>query len=190
MLFQTTDFDMWPLMRWGSSSLYLFGDYSKNIRLDVQTLKERICVWEKSLNDTFEDISKEIVKNRSDEFSWFDYEIKALFGVDVYEYPFDREKGYAIIEQDNIRILIYKCEKLSQLGKVVGEFLDDPRFSLNNANQGEKKVYSYVYREFKEKIKLSRQYFDYYYANNSRLKHFYTDSEIEQFKNRWEKKIQ
>lgn len=189
VLFQTTDFDIWPLMRWGSSTLYLFGDYTKNSKLDIQALKKRICVWEKSLNYTFGKISEEIIKNKSDEFSWFDYEIKALFDVDIYDYPFDREKGYALIQKDNISILVYKCEKLNQIENVIKDFLEEPEFKIRCANQGEQKVYSYVYKEFKKAVKLNRQYFDYYYSDNPRIRHFYTDSEIEQFKNKWEKKL-
>lgn len=190
LFFQGSEADIWPLIHYGNSWIYLFGNYSKDNRLDAQTLKKRICTFEKSLNDSFEHLGKEITKNKSDEFSWFDYEIKALFGVDIYEYPFDKEKGYTIIEQDNLQIFVYKSEKLSQLEKVIGEFLEEPEFSLKNANQGEEKVYSYVYKEFKEKVKLNQQYFDYYYADNSKLKHFYTDAEIEQFKEKWEKKLQ
>lgn len=190
LLFQTTDLDIWPIIRWGNSSLYLFGDYSKNSQLDVQTLKKRICIWEKSLNYTFEHISNEIIKNKSDELSWFDYEIKALFGVDIYSYPFDKEKGFSIIEEDNIQILVYQCEKLNQLEDVIGEFLNEPDFSLKNANQGEEKIYSYVYKRFKEEVKLNKEYFDYYYDDNPKLKHFYSDSEIEQFKQKWMKRLQ
>ena len=190
LFFQTTDLGIWPVIRWGSSSLYLFGDYSRNSQLDVQILKKRICVWEKSLNHTFEHISREIIENRADEFSWFDYEIKALLGVDIYEHPFDKEKGYTIIEQGNIKILLYKCEKLSQLESVIGCFIGKPGFLLNNANQGDEKVYSYVYRGFREKVKLQKEYFDYYYGDNPRLKHFYTDIEIERFKDRWKERLQ
>lgn len=190
LFFQGSEADIWPLIHYGNSWIYLFGNYSKDNKLDAQTLKKRICTFEKSLNDSFEHLGKEITTNKSDEFSWFDYEIKALFGVDIYEYPFDKEKGYTIIEQDNLQIFVYKSEKLSQLEKVIGEFLEEPEFSLKNANQGEEKVYSYVYKEFKEKVKLNQQYFDYYYADNPKLKHFYTDTEIEQFKEKWEKKLQ
>lgn len=190
LFFESTESDIWPLIYYGHCLNYLFGNYSKNSNLDFQTLKNRICTFEKSLNYSFEHLGKEITENKSDEFSWFDYEIKALFGVDIYAYPFDKEKGYTIIEQDNIRILVYKCEKLNQLEKIIGEFLEEPEYSLKNSNQGEEKVYSYVYKRFKEEVKLNKQYFDYYYADNPRLKHFYTDSEIEQFKNKWMKKLQ
>ena len=134
-------------------------------------------------------MQKEIVENESDIFSWFDYEIKALFGVDIYEYPFDKEKGYSIIEHDNVQILIYKCEKLYQLEKVLAEFLKIPDFRLEKSNQGEEKIYAYVYKKFKEEVKLNLQYFDYYYTNNLKLKHFYTDFEIEYFKEKWKKKV-
>lgn len=190
LFFQSSESNIWPLIYYGNCLNYLFGNYNNSSKLDIQTLRKRICTFEKSLNFSFEHLVKEIIENKSDEFSWFDYEIKALFGIDIYHYPFDKEKGYTIIEQDNIHILVYKCEKLNQLEKVIGEFLEEPEYSLNIANQGEKKVYSYVYKNFKEKVKLSKQYFDYYYENNSKFEHFYTDSEIEWFKDKWKKKLQ
>lgn len=188
--FQGSDLGIWPLIKYGNNFwFYLLGDYSRYKKLDISTLRKRICTLEKSLNFSFELLSKEILKSKSDEFSWFDYEIKALLGVDIYNYPFDKEKGYAIIEQDNIRILVYKCEKLKQLEKVIGSFLEDPGFLIKNTNLGNEKIYSYVYKKFKEEVKLNKHYFDYYYKNNLKLKHFYTDFEIEQFKNKWEKKL-
>lgn len=191
VFFQGTEWDIWPLIRYDNSWLYLFGDYKDNNtkKLDGKLLKKEICTFEKSLNHTFDNITREIIKNKSDEFSWFDYEIKALFDVDIYEYPFDKEKGYSIIKQDNIHILIYKCEQLNQLEDIIGEFIKEPGFSLNSTNQGDEKVYSYVYKKFKEKVKLKKSYFDYYYADNSKLKHFYTDTEIEQFMDKWKEKL-
>ena len=89
-----------------------------------------------------------------------------------------------------MQILLYKCEKLNQLESVIGEFLDEPGFKLKKANQADEKVYANVYRGFKEDVKLNKQYFDYYYEDNPKLKHFYTDAEVEQFKARWGKKLQ
>lgn len=189
---QDTENNIWPFVKYGNCLIYLFGDYYKNNKLNFQILRERICTFEKSLDYSFEYLTSEIVKNKSDEFSWFDYEIKALFGIDIYAYPFDRDKGYTLIKQDNIQILVYKCEKLNQLEKVIGEFLEEPEFVIQSTNQGDEKIYSYVYKRFKEEVKLDKSYFDYYYnynVNYSRLKHFYTDLEIEQFKNKWKKKI-
>ncbi len=188
--FQGTDIDIWPFIRY-DSPLYLYGDYSRynTFKSDTTSLKNKICVFERNLNYSFEHMQKEIVENESDIFSWFDYEIKALFGVDIYEYPFDKEKGYSIIEHDNVQILIYKCEKLYQLEKVLAEFLKIPDFRLEKSNQGEEKIYAYVYKKFKEEVKLNLQYFDYYYTNNLKLKHFYTDFEIEYFKEKWKKKV-
>lgn len=183
--FQGSDEKIWPLMSNGNVWLYLFSDFSKYESLNIDELKKRICILDKSLNDSFDFLCREIVENKADEFSWFDYEIKSLFGIDVYAYPFNKEKGYSVIEQGNIKILIYKLEKINQLEEIIGEFLAEPKFSLKNENQGGEKIYSYVYKKFKKEIKLNKQYFDYYYNDNSKLKHFYTESEINQFRNKW-----
>lgn len=187
--FQGSEEGDWPIMTNGNIWLYLFSDYSKQGEQDIDKLKEKICILDKSLNYSFDFLCKEIIENKADEFSWFDYEIKSLFGLDIYKYPFDKEKGYSIIEQDNIKIFIYKYEKINLLEKAIGEFLNEPEFSFKNGNQGNEKVYAYMYKKFKSEIKLNKKYFDYYYDNNLKLKHFYTDIEIEQFKEKWKTKL-
>lgn len=189
VFFQGTEEGIGPLIRYDNSWLYLFGDYSNHHvrKLDAHLLKNKICPLEKSINQSFENMCREIMMNKSDEFSWFDYEIKALFGVDIYKYPFDKEKGYSIIEQDDIRILVYKCEKLNKLEDVIGKFLGEPSFLLRNSNQGDEKIYSYIYKKFKNDVKLNKMYFDYYYDNNLKLRHFYTEIEIFGFMDKWKK---
>lgn len=50
-----------------------------------------------------------------DEFEWFDREIRPVFDIDVYDYSFDKEKGYTIIEKGNVEMLLIKAEKLNSL---------------------------------------------------------------------------
>lgn len=46
---------------------------------------------------------------------WFDKEIRRVFNVDVYEYPFDQEKGYTMIHEKNIDLLILRLENLDNI---------------------------------------------------------------------------
>ena len=39
---------------------------------------------------------------------WFDEELKKTFGVDVFQYDFDKTKGYTIIKANNVDILVYR----------------------------------------------------------------------------------
>lgn len=187
VLFQPTDFS-WkgPLRYITNVPFYTYGDYASE-----ETEKRPIITpkWENSLTDTFLDAQKIMVSKKTDEFSWFDYEIKGLFGIDIYEYPFDKEKGYQIIKKDNIEIFLYKCEKLNELEKELGNFVGDKQYKLGNENINEQKIYQYTYAEFKENVVLDKDYFDYYYKGNKKVLHFYSKKEIEEFSNRWTSKI-
>lgn len=126
---------------------------------------------------------------KQDVFSWFDYEINKFFGIDVYAYPFDKEKGYSVIEKGNIKILLLKIECLQSLESVIGDFICDSDYKLVDKNMAEGKIYHYAYREFKENVKISPEYFNYYYGGNSKYEHFYSSKEIEQNYKYWKKHV-
>ena len=123
------------------------------------------------------------------EFDWFDHEMKSAFGIDVFEHPFDKEKGYSIIKQDNIEILLMKLEKLNSLESVIGEFVGAPHFKLVNANEGSDKTYKNLYKNVREVIKIPREVVDLYYKDNPRMDHFYTEEEKAGFLKKWESNI-
>ncbi len=56
-------------------------------------------------------------------FNWFEWEVKNVLKIDVLAHPFDQEKGYSIIKQENIEFLIMRTDKLNDLEQIVGEFL-------------------------------------------------------------------
>jgi hypothetical protein len=123
------------------------------------------------------------------QFNWFDNEIKAVLGIDVYKHPFNREKGYSIIKQDNIEVLVLKLEKLNTLESVIGEFVGVSDFKLVNINEANSKPVKYLYKNVRESIKLPRKIFDFYYKDNPRMNHFYTKEEQAEFLKKWENNI-
>ncbi len=122
------------------------------------------------------------------EFEWFSRQLETVFGINIYEYPFDREKGYGIIRSNNIEILLMKAERLSGLEKVIGLFLDIPEFTLENTNVSKEKPYRYAYRNYLEGFSLSETELKHIYFDNRYIRFFYTDSELETFYLRWLKK--
>lgn len=188
--FQGSDLELWPFSAMNNHLILWYGDYHKNnVKLDDKELKRRMPRWEGNLNDTFCKAARIICENKLDEFTWFDYEIKQLFDIDVYQYPFDKKKGYTIIKKNNTEILILKLEQLLYLENVISVFAGNSEIYLSNRNEGQNKLYSYTYKELKNKIRLDREYFEYYYGNNDKLKHFYSDDEINEMKAYWEKHI-
>lgn len=121
------------------------------------------------------------------EFEWFNHELKEVFGVDVYDYAFDKEKGYTVIEQENIQVLVIKLEKLDELEQVIGDFCCVKNFKLYNANEASKNDYYQLYSSIKETIKIPREIISMYYDHNKYMDHFYTEEEKKAFMNEWDK---
>lgn len=122
------------------------------------------------------------------EFGWFDRQMKKVFDIDVFEYPFDQEKGYSIIKKGNIEVLLMKMERLNDLEDVIGAFLDIKDFKLDNENVGSEKPYRFAYREHRASFKLPKEILDNVYFNNEQTKHFYSEQEMKVFYQKWLKK--
>jgi len=116
---------------------------------------------------------------------WFDEEMKAVFDFDVYSEPFNKVKGYHIYEQDNTRVLLVRLENLNESGvEAFRTFLNLPEFTIRKTNVAANKDYGPLYQRFVEEIDLPDSYIERMY--NSRFaRHFYTDSELIGFRERW-----
>lgn len=135
--------------------------------------------------------SEVIVENldNNNEFAWFDFELKEATGIDIYQYPFDKEKGYAWIKERNIEILVLTLEKLNENAKVLGEFVGKPGIKLQNANVGDEKQYKYIYEGLKKDIRIPIRVMESQYKNNPQLDHFYTEEDKERFLQKWSKYV-
>jgi hypothetical protein len=121
------------------------------------------------------------------QFEWFNQELKAVYGIDVYDHPFDKGKGYAIIRKDNIELLIMKLEKLDKLESIIGKFVDVPNFKLINTNMSEGKTYKYLYQNVRDAILIPQEIISLYYENNPYIDHFYTEEEKAEFLKKWKR---
>ncbi len=121
-------------------------------------------------------------------FEWFDHEIKEICDIDVYEYDFDRERGYQIIYKDNIELLLIKTEKLNDCQDIIGQFVGVEDFKLVKDNVGNKKISKFAYDEVLRTIEIPEDVIDFYYKGNKAMDHFYTESEKEKFMMKWSKR--
>lgn len=126
----------------------------------------------------------------NDEFNWFDEQIKKYLNIDVFQHPFDREKGYTIIKKENIDLLLFKIEKMESILDVISSFVGVARLPVVNANVAEQKWYGLAYSQFRKEIKLSEEYIRHYYQGNVKMDYFYTDEEKDGFLDRWKCNIQ
>jgi len=117
---------------------------------------------------------------------WFDIELEKVLDINVYAYPFPKDRGYLVIRKNNIDLLLLKLEVPDTIKELaISEFLQIDDFHLLKKNIGEEKEYSNVYQNFKRSIKLPSDYVDYM-MNSKFTRHFYTNSEIFKFQNIWQ----
>lgn len=114
---------------------------------------------------------------------WFDEELKAVTGIDVYQYPFDRERGFARISEDGIEILLLKTDKISENQALISEFVGT-EVNLIASNVGATKRYSYIYERLKKEIRIPAELVKESYSNE-RYRHFYTEDETKRFLKKW-----
>jgi len=117
--------------------------------------------------------------------TWFDTELKGVFGVDVFRSEFPRSKGYKVYRGGPVEVLVCKLEKLDDCAEeAFREFLGIEGFTVQKANVASGKWYASIYQEFKDGLVLPAAYADRMF--NSRVtRHFYDDEEIESFRVKW-----
>jgi hypothetical protein len=115
---------------------------------------------------------------------WFDLELKAFCGVDVYKTPFPRTRGWNIYENRFARVLLYRFEALHGLPDVLRQFLGHEIPALVNRNVGSSKPYAEQYGSIKERLKLPSDFVASLY-NGKMMRHFYSDEERRHLQNKW-----
>lgn len=129
---------------------------------------------------------EEMLKPRDRLFAreWFNLELKAMLGIDVYRTAFPREQGYAIYQNGFARGLVYRFEALKNLAVFLGEFLGREIPAVVNRNIGEAKPYGRAYRRTKEQLRLPAD-FVRALCHCRMMRHFYSQEERQAFEARW-----
>ena len=121
-----------------------------------------------------------------DPLTWFDAELKPVFGVDVFGTPFPIFRGYEIYGGPNSRVLLVRLEDLDRVARpAFAEFLGARVSNVVQRNDAADKVYADVYRQFKKFLKMPRQYLDQMYSSRY-SRHFYTPAELAEFRSHWQ----
>lgn len=142
-------------------------------------------VWNENL--TIDAVMDSILKSIGPGYfvRYFDEFIKDTIHLNVYDHRFDWQKKYAIIEKNNISILIYRMEDLSQIfSDAMEEYLGIPGLKIKSVNVGDEKPYKELYRQVKTRIRFEKSFLENIYASKY-MKHFYSVAERESFLMRW-----
>lgn len=117
--------------------------------------------------------------------TYFDEELRSVFGVDVYATPFPTEQGYQVLRGGEVDVLLLKLERLTENARVAfHEFLGLDDFQVEAANTGEAKPYAETYRQFLSELRVPADYLDRMYGSRYAT-HFYSPAELASFRRRW-----
>jgi hypothetical protein len=113
--------------------------------------------------------------------NWFEH--KFYRDVDIFRYEFDSSAGYRVIEQNNLRIFLYRFENIASLEEPLSRFIGlDLRIEPTNTSR--EKPYSALYKAVVESVKFPSEHVEYV-LNSRMVRHFYTASEINRMRKRW-----
>ena len=108
------------------------------------------------------------------QLEWFDCEFKSVLGINIFDYPFDKKRGYVHFQEGSYDVLIVRTE-MDDVKKayLVSEFLGLSDFnmlcatSVPNATSGmdpgmpgEKASYSDQYKVLKHHVFIPKKYLD------------------------------
>lgn len=105
--------------------------------------------------------------------------------LDLSAYPFDKEKGYTIIKEGNIEVFAYQLERMNDVVNEMSNWIGQTPFNeWVKGNEASSKWIANSYRQALKEINFSQEYFDHSY-NEHWIQHFYSQEDIEKFKERW-----
>lgn len=131
-------------------------------------------------NDVYVNKVFEKVFDHDYPYQWFDIELKEFTHIDVFDYPFDKEKGWSRIEKGKYDILIIKLESIANATGIIENFCG-ATLKLHNTNISDYKWYGEVYKKFKRNYVPTEAYLNMLYTSKT-AQHFYSHQEITGFK--------
>lgn len=121
---------------------------------------------------------------------YLDLEFAEFLGIDLFSFPFDRTRGYSIVELENNRVLLLKFEMLPDVFEEAMEAYWGLRgVALFRANITSEKssVIAKAYSEARHTLRFDAAFLDRVYGHKV-VRYFYTDAEIAQMRERWTEK--
>lgn len=117
--------------------------------------------------------------------TWFDEELRAATGIDVYQHPFPHEKGYQRIDEPPFHVLIMRHDlDDGEKSARIAEFLGLDSFHITRVNISADKEYAETYQAFLASIQLPEDYVDRMLSSRY-ARHFYSPEEREALSQRW-----
>ncbi len=119
--------------------------------------------------------------------TWYEDVFREELGIDVYEYEFDREAGYSIIDAPGFRVLLIRYEDMAGVfQKAVAEWLhvDPSEVHLERFHIHRDRRFDRTHDQVKKNLRVSRGACDRVYGTRF-AKHFYSRGAIDRLTERW-----
>lgn len=121
--------------------------------------------------------------------NWFESELERFLGIDVYSHPFEAEQRFTRFRSGNHEVLILRIDAEDAVkARALADFVGIPEVGIVNSNVSDDSSYAAKYKQFKQRVQLSKHYFDAH-INSRLLQHFFTPIEREQVAQRWAPRI-
>jgi hypothetical protein len=183
--------DNHPEQAWNIISL-VRDPVAQRVSSVFQVINEYIPDWQQQFARgelTLENIQKTLFEGEEFDFhgldSWFDEQLKPVWGLDVYRLPFDCIQGYHIYRPSStLNLMIVRLEDLDSVAQqAFYEFIGIENFSIVSTNTGKEKPYRELYGQFKA-LPLPAEFVEAAYETRY-ARHFYTDEELQAFRKKW-----
>lgn len=117
--------------------------------------------------------------------TWFDDEMKATTGIDVYSKPFPIEEGHVTFNADPFRLLVMRHNLADEVKQQsIRKFLNEESFQLTRHNEASAKTYSDSYKSFIKRVTITDSYAERMLSSRY-AQHFYSDQEREELFAKW-----
>lgn len=117
---------------------------------------------------------------------WFEQELCAATGIDVYDSPFPHCEGARSYTKGRFRALVLRAENLTDIGpRAIASFLGlAAPLAIGRRNEGTAGDPASTYRHFVDHVPLDTDLVDAVYATRL-ARHFYSDTERAALRTRW-----
>lgn len=122
----------------------------------------------------------------ADPGQWFERELHAGLGVDVFSVPYDRDRGFTVVREGAVTALVMRMEDLDRaLVPGLATLLDvDPsHITVQRANTGGQKWYAEALRTVKDSYRLPADLAGEIFETRY-MRHFYSQ-EADRLRQRW-----
>lgn len=120
-----------------------------------------------------------------EKLNWFDTEFRAALGIDVYQYPFDKEDGYTRFQADPYDVLILHTDLHDdRKAALVAEFLGLTGLEIGRARVRERQASGELYKVFRDRVTVPMPYLDAI-VESRYAQHFFTRDTLERMRSKF-----